>query len=156
MPNRVTELTPMEILTWTKTDHKYILCCNVWGCPVFVLRVKLQEGHKIPKWNGCLRLGNFLGFPDNHYSLVSNVQNLTTGYISPQYHLAFDYFSRQSVGLGKMKWSLIVFSINVFSTIEIVILRNILDKMVNWYILPRLWMTFGWVTLNTIPEQINW
>ena len=35
-------------------------------------------------------MGQFLGFSDEHYSLVENVSNLSTGYISPQFHLVFD------------------------------------------------------------------
>ena len=33
---------------------------------------------------------SILGFYDEHYSLVGNVRNLSTGYISPQFHLVFD------------------------------------------------------------------
>ena len=35
-------------------------------------------------------MGQFLGFSDDHSSLVANVNNLITGYISPQFHLVFD------------------------------------------------------------------
>ena len=35
-------------------------------------------------------MGQFLGFSDEHYSLVENVIILSTGYISPQFHLVFD------------------------------------------------------------------
>ena len=35
-------------------------------------------------------MGHFLGFSDDHSSLVKNVRNLSTGYISPQFHLVFD------------------------------------------------------------------
>ena len=33
---------------------------------------------------------NFLGFYDEHSSLVENVCNLSTGYISTRFHLVFD------------------------------------------------------------------
>ena len=56
----------------------------------FVLDPKLQEGHKILKWNRRSRQGQFLGFSDEHSSLVANVRNLMTGYVSPQYHVIFD------------------------------------------------------------------
>ncbi len=36
------------------------------------------------------RLGQFLGFSDSHSSLVVNIHHLSTGYVSPQYHLVFD------------------------------------------------------------------
>ena len=36
------------------------------------------------------RLGQFVEFSDEHSSLVANVRHLTTGYISPQFHVVFD------------------------------------------------------------------
>ena len=35
-------------------------------------------------------MGQFWGFSDEHSSLVENVYNLSTGYISPLFHLVFD------------------------------------------------------------------
>ncbi len=35
-------------------------------------------------------LGQFLGFSDAHSSFAVNVCHLSTGYVSPQYHLVFD------------------------------------------------------------------
>ena len=35
-------------------------------------------------------MGQFLGFSEEHSSLVGTVRNLTTGYISPQFHLVYD------------------------------------------------------------------
>ncbi|KAL7464995.1 hypothetical protein ACHAXS_005324 [Conticribra weissflogii] len=90
LPNRVSGLTPIELATKTKTDHCNLLRSHVWGCSVFVLEPRLQDGMKIPKWNRCSRQGQFLGFSDEHLSLAANVQNLSTGYISPQFYLVFD------------------------------------------------------------------
>ncbi len=50
----------------------------------------LQDGKKISKWNGRARLAQFIGFSEQHSSLVAKVQDLSTGFISPQYHLVFD------------------------------------------------------------------
>jgi hypothetical protein len=47
----------------------------VWGCPVFVLKAKLQKVHKLPKWNRQDRMGQFIGFSDTHSSLVANVRH---------------------------------------------------------------------------------
>ena len=101
VPNRVSGLTPMELLTKTKANHKDLLRTHVWGCPVFVLDPKLQDGKKIPKWNRRSRLGQFLGFSDEHSSLVANIRNLTTGYISPQYHVVFDDLFETVGGSGE-------------------------------------------------------
>jgi hypothetical protein len=62
----------------------------VWGCPVFVLEAKLQNDQKLPKWNRRAQMGQFVGFSDEHSSLVANVRHLTTNFISPQFHLVFD------------------------------------------------------------------
>ena len=38
-------------------------------------------------------MGKTFGFSDEHYFLVENVHNLSTGYILPQFHLVFDDLS---------------------------------------------------------------
>ncbi len=35
-------------------------------------------------------MGQFVGFSDEHSSMVANVRHLTTRYISPQFHVLFD------------------------------------------------------------------
>ena len=90
LPNHVTGLSPIEILTGTRSDHRDLRRTHVWGCPVYVLDPKLQDGKKIPKWNRRSRQGQFLGFSDEHSSLVANVRHLTTGHVSPQFHVVFD------------------------------------------------------------------
>jgi hypothetical protein len=57
---------------------------------VYVLEAKIQNDQKLPKWNRRARLGQFVGFSDEHSSMVANVRHLTTGYISPQFHVVFD------------------------------------------------------------------
>ncbi len=49
LPNRVTGLSSMEILTGTRFDHQDLLRTHVWGCSVYVLDPKLQDGKKMPK-----------------------------------------------------------------------------------------------------------
>jgi hypothetical protein len=90
VPNRESGLTPLELITKQKADHRDILRSHVWGCPAYVLEPKLQNGQKLPKWNRRSRLGQFLGYSDEHSSLVANVRHLKTGFISPQYHVVFD------------------------------------------------------------------
>ena len=48
---------------------------------------KHQHDQQLPKWNRRARLGQFVGFSDEHSSLVANVWHLTTGYISPLFHV---------------------------------------------------------------------
>ena len=90
LPNQESGLTPMELLTKTRSDHRDLLRSHVWGCPAYVLDPKLQNDQKLPKWNRRARMGQFLGFSDEHSTLVANVCHLDTGHISPQYHVVFD------------------------------------------------------------------
>ena len=90
IPNRKTGLTPLELFTKEKADHCELLRAHVWGCPVYVLDPTLQDGKKIPKWNKRSRLGQFLGFLDEHSSLVGCVCHLGTNFVSPQYHVVYD------------------------------------------------------------------
>ena len=66
LPNRNTGLTPLELLTKTKAHHKDLLRAHVWGCPVYVLDPKLQDGKKIPKFNKLSCLEQFMGFSAEH------------------------------------------------------------------------------------------
>ena len=90
VPNQLSGLTPLELITKQKVDHRDILRSHVRGCLVYVLEPKLQNGQKLPKWNQRSRLGQFLGYLDEHSSLVANVRHLGTGYVSPQYHVVFN------------------------------------------------------------------
>jgi hypothetical protein len=66
----------------------YVHMCGVVQCAC--LNLSSKNGQKLPKWNHRSRLGQFLGYSDEHSSLVANVRHLGTGYVSPQYHVVFD------------------------------------------------------------------
>jgi hypothetical protein len=90
LPNGVTGLSPIEILTGTLSDHWDLLCTHVWGCPMYVLDPRPQDGKKILKWNLWARQDQSLGFSDENSLLVITVCHLTTGFVSPQFHAVFD------------------------------------------------------------------
>ena len=46
IPNPKTGLTPLEVFTKTKSDHEDLPQAHVWGCPMYVLDPKLQNGKK--------------------------------------------------------------------------------------------------------------
>lgn len=51
MPSRETLMAPIEIFTCTKLpSYDHLQQSHVWGCPVYVLDPKLQDGKKLPKW----------------------------------------------------------------------------------------------------------
>jgi len=63
---------------------------HTFGCPVFALHNSLASGNTIPKWSPMARLGLNLGPSWTHARNVTLVLNLSTGLVSPQYHVAYD------------------------------------------------------------------
>ena len=61
----------------------------MWGFPDFVLHTKLQDNQKIPKFDRHSRIGQFLGFSDEHSTLIAMVRNLATNFVSSQLHVIF-------------------------------------------------------------------
>ncbi len=90
MPNMHTGLSPNEIWSSCRAPIEKFYWSQYFGCLVYVLDSKLQDGHKIPKWLPRARLGVFLGFSTLHSSQVPLVMNTLAGKISPQYHVIFD------------------------------------------------------------------
>jgi hypothetical protein len=66
----------------------------VFVCLVYILDPKLQDGHKILKWDPWAHLGMFVGFSYIHSLLVPLVLNVSTGKISPHYHVIFENLLR--------------------------------------------------------------
>ncbi len=91
-PKQDTNFSCMELWTTTKSNHNSMLNAQPWGCPTYVLDPQLQDGHKIPKWQPRSRRGQFMGFSPLHASTVALVRNLTTGNISPQFHVVHDSY----------------------------------------------------------------
>lgn len=65
---------------------------HTFACPVFALQNSLASGGRIPKWSPRARLGLNLGPSPSHARNVNLVLNLTTGLVSPQYHVTYDDF----------------------------------------------------------------
>ena len=64
---------------------------HTWGCPVFVLDKENQSGSiGTPKWDPKCHTGIYLGHSPCHAGSVSLILNLSTGLISPQFHVIFD------------------------------------------------------------------
>ncbi|KAL7526088.1 hypothetical protein ACHAWF_001625, partial [Thalassiosira exigua] len=82
----VTGMTPMELLTKNRAGRRDLIQTHIWGCPTYVLDLTLQGEKKFPKFNQRSRQTQFLGFSDQHSWLVAYMQNLNTGFVSPQYH----------------------------------------------------------------------
>ena len=81
--------SPLQLLTNT-TVTADLGHFRPFGCPVYVLDNSMHQGTKIGKWEARSRMGLYLGMSTVHARSVALVLNLTTGHVSPQFHLKFD------------------------------------------------------------------
>jgi hypothetical protein len=63
---------------------------RVFGCPIFVLDKRLQDGDSLPKWRSRCWNGVYIGQSLQHAGNVPLVYNPSTSHVSPQYHITFD------------------------------------------------------------------
>lgn len=84
-----TKLSPLEMFSGVPAlpnvsqDHTF-------GCPAFALDGRLQDKKKIGKWDNRARLAIFLGHSPQHAQSVGLLLSLTTGLVSPQFHVKYD------------------------------------------------------------------
>ena len=78
------KMAGIQISSEIKNEHPLF-------CPVYTLDQRLQSGiGMIPKWDPRSTAGVYLGHLPVHASNVALVLNISTGCISPQYHVVFD------------------------------------------------------------------
>ena len=91
MPQKDSKMAPLELFGSLKfSSYGHLNRARVWGCPVYVLDPKLQDGKKLPKWTPRSRRGQFLGVSKQHSSNIGQILNLNTGAVSPQFHVVYD------------------------------------------------------------------
>ena len=91
LPNEKSGLAPIEVFSQTQSDFQALLNAHPWGCPAYVLAPKLTEaGGKIPKWQPRSRRAQYVGVSPLHAENVALVRNLSSGFLSPQFHVVFD------------------------------------------------------------------
>ena len=90
VPSHLNGLSPTDLFTKTRWPQRKLLDIHVWGCPVYVLDKSLQDGKKIPRWQPRSSRSVYMGVSDSHASTVPLVLNITTGSITPQFHVVFD------------------------------------------------------------------
>lgn len=98
--------SPLEVFAGVDV-HPKILSFHPVGCPVYTLDSALTAGKVLPKWEDRARVGIYLGPSPRHSRLVSLVLSLTTGLVSPQYHMVFDdhFQTVRSRGPGAMHYT---------------------------------------------------
>ena len=90
VPNPTTGLSPMTYLPQQDLMPTSFRISHVWGCPVYVLDKKISERNKFLKWMPHSHHGVYMGTIPLHSSSVPLVLNLSTGAITPQFHVVFD------------------------------------------------------------------
>ena len=74
LPATRSGLTPAELFAGIKLpSNDAISNARVWGCPVFVLDPKLQDGKKLPKWSKRALQGVYLGVSPHHSTTVGEI-----------------------------------------------------------------------------------
>ena len=86
-------LNAEERLSGIRLDKKELFNLkdeHVLFCPCFVLNSRIQDNNSMPKWDERVRVGMHVGKSQQHAGNVSLLLNLSTGYVSPQFHVVFD------------------------------------------------------------------
>ena len=106
LPDKKDGTSPLE--RFSGTDIKPNLRFHhTFGCPVYALNNKLQQGQSIPRWDPRVRLGVYLGESPRHARSVSLVLNTNTGLVSPQFHVKHDDFFetiKKNVNTSTSSW----------------------------------------------------
>jgi hypothetical protein len=89
VPLKGAQQSPLEIFSGMNVRPQ-LRSYHHFGCPVYVLKGPLQQGQKIRKWDDRARIGVYLGQSPQHARSVALVLSLSTGNVSPQYHVQFD------------------------------------------------------------------
>ena len=91
VPKRLDDKSALQIFSGTSVLPK-ANTFRPFRCPVYILDNRLQAGMKISKWHTSARVGLYLGHSPMHAKSVSLVLNITTGLLSPQFHIKFDNY----------------------------------------------------------------
>ena len=89
MPRNGKEKSPIEIFSGSDVRPN-LEHLHPFGCPVYVLRDKLQNGQKVPKWELRARCGIYIGPSPHHATSVGLILSNETGIVSPQFHCIYD------------------------------------------------------------------
>ena len=83
------QLIPEQAFTKVKVNNTFENSV-LFGCPVYVLAQKMQDGGHQNKWKEISRISIYLGQSPDHARNVALVLDQTTCFVSPQYHVQFD------------------------------------------------------------------
>lgn len=90
-PFKHEDRSPLELFTSSEIQPN-LKHLHTFGCPVYVLNANLQALKSVSPWLPRSRIGIYLGQSEHHARSVSLVMSLTTGLVSPQFHVNHDDF----------------------------------------------------------------
>lgn len=101
LPKQDSRLSSAELISGRIFDNYYHLQgLHVFGAPCFVLDTKLQDRKSLTKWKRCARQRQYLGISKEYASNMFHILNITTGNISPQFHVVHDNLFSSVVNVG--------------------------------------------------------
>jgi hypothetical protein len=114
--------TPLEKFSRSKIrpDFKQV---HPFGCPAYALDGRIQSSKKAKKWEVRARVAIYLGSSPQHARTVGLVLSLTTGLVSPQFHVKYDesFSTLRNNAMPKLMWQQLAgFSPVVTSKIKII------------------------------------
>jgi hypothetical protein len=88
-PNMITGKIPINDFSGSQiaSNPKH---WHSFGCPIYILDNDIQGGKKIDKWSDRAKIGINLGRSPQHAKNVYLALSLTTGLVSPQFHVKHD------------------------------------------------------------------
>ena len=89
MPSLKDSISPLEKFSQFAVRPK-ISSLRHFGCPVYVVENTLATGKSLPKREDCAQVGIYLGPSSLNAWSVAIMLSLTTGLVSPQFHVVFD------------------------------------------------------------------
>jgi hypothetical protein len=81
---------PADIFFGSAVPRHRLIDIHVWGCPVYVLDPKIQQGQNLPRWAPRSKRGMFLGLSQQRASEVPLMLDIGSGSITTQFHVVFD------------------------------------------------------------------
>ena len=88
-PRKGHRRSPLEMFSSSPVRPK-LKHYHTFGCPAYRVNREIQSGHGQNKWFRRAEPTVYLGPSPRHARSVSLVLDITTGHVSPQYHLKYD------------------------------------------------------------------
>jgi hypothetical protein len=90
MPDPTNGLSPIDVFTRSRYEHRRFHDLHVWGCPMYVLDKRLSDGTSIPRWKPRSQRMAYMGTSPRHAANSPMALNPESGAIRQQWNVVFD------------------------------------------------------------------